>query len=465
MDILVIGVGYVGLVSGACFAEMGHHVICLDINPKLVEKLRQGLIPIYEPGLEEIVKRNIQTGRLKFSTDYASSVACSKVCFIAVDTPTTPTGSADTTNVERAAITLAQHMLDYMVIVTKSTVPVGTTTKLGSLISETLKDRKLEIPFDLVSNPEFLKEGNAVQDFMKPDRVVIGVNNPAVIPLMKGIYSSFMLNHERLLVMDILSAELAKYVANAMLATRISFMNEISGLCEKMGADIDCIRKVIGSDNRIGPNFLYAGAGYGGSCLPKDVKALQAQAKELDHPLSLIESVDLVNCRQKKIMGEKIFHYFEEKAGIKNKVIGILGLAFKPDTDDLREASALILIQEMLHQGATVRLFDPAAMEKAKALLPDSPFVQWCQTETEAAEGADALVLMTEWKQFRFMDFDALRIRMRGIAFFDGRNQYQPEQMSEKGFDYFSIGRTPSYAVTPVKKVAQQTKVETQALI
>lgn len=444
MNILIIGVGYVGLVSGACFAEMGHHVVCLDINPERIKDLNQGIIPIYEPGLEEIIKRNVKAQRLSFTTNY-DSVKTAEVCFIAVDTPTKPDGSADTSNVEKVAISIANQLEDYTVVVTKSTVPVGTTEWVGSIISETLSKKGRSIPFDVVSNPEFLKEGNAVQDFMKPDRVIIGVNNPAVIDIMKNIYSPFMLNHERLLIMDIRSSELAKYVANAMLATRISFMNEISILCERLGANVDLIRKGIGSDHRIGSNFLYAGAGYGGSCLPKDVKALQSQAKKVDLEMSIIEAADKANNRQKKIMALKIHDYFEKREGLKGKVIGVLGLAFKPDTDDMREASALTLIQDLLRYGVTLRLFDPVASEKAKALIPDTPAIHWCQSELEVAEGADALVLMTEWKQFRFMDFDSLLEKMKGIAFFDGRNQYKPEEMAKRGFDYISIGRPSAF--------------------
>lgn len=452
MDILVIGVGYVGLVTGACFAEMGHHVTCLDINQEKVKALKKGFIPIFEPGLEELVQRNQKAKRLTFTTDYSSSVRESQVCFIAVDTPTNPNGSANTLQVEKVAYLLAQHMQDYLVVVTKSTVPAGTTHKVGQILSETLQKREADIPFDVVSNPEFLKEGDAIQDFMKPDRVIIGVDNPAVIPIMKEIYSPFMLSHERLFVMDVLSAELAKYVANAMLATRITFMNEMATLCEKVGANVDFIRKAIGADHRIGHYFLYSGAGYGGSCLPKDVKALQAQAEQLQCPLSVLKAVDTVNQKQKKLIGQKIVDYFSQRGGIQNKTIGLLGLSFKPNTDDMREASSLVVIEDLLKHGVKLRLYDPVAMDKAKAILSDYPSLQWCQNEIETAEGADALVLMTEWKQFRFMDFESLLSKMQGQAFFDGRNQYQPEEMARRGFDYFSIGRSPAYAQSRVAK-------------
>lgn len=441
MDILVIGVGYVGLVTGACFAEMGHHVICLDINQEKVNALEKGIIPIYEPGLEEIVKRNVKAGRLTFTTDYASSVGHSTVCFIAVDTPISQNGLPNTQNVENVAAHIGKHMQKYMVVVTKSTVPVGTTERVGEIIAETLQARNTNLSFDVVSNPEFLKEGNAIHDFMKPDRVIIGVNNPQVIPFMKEIYSPFMLNHERLLVMDIPSAELAKYVANGMLATRISFMNEVAGLCEKVGANIDFIRRAIGSDQRIGPNFLYAGVGYGGSCLPKDIRGLEAQARLVDYAMPLMHAVDAVNTRQKQSMAQKVIHYYSSQGSLRNKVIGVLGLAFKPDTDDMREASSLMLISELLKHGTILRVFDPVAMDKAKAILYDQPCIIWCQNEMEVADGADALVLMTEWKQFRFMNFETILSKMNGNVFFDGRNQYLPEEMMRRGFHYISIGR------------------------
>lgn len=446
MDILIIGVGYVGLVSGTCFSEMGHRVTCLDINRERIENLNQGIIPIYEPGLEEMVKRNVKAGRLTFTTNYAESVAHANVCFIAVDTPTTANGNADTTQVEAVATAIGQHMQGYCIVVTKSTVPVGTTDLVGEIIQKVLKQRRLDLEFDIVSNPEFLKEGNSIQDFMKPDRIIVGVKNQRSADIMRDIYSPFMLNHERLLVMDIPSAELSKYVANAMLATRISFMNEISHLCEIMGADINWIRKAIGADDRIGNKFLYPGAGYGGSCLPKDVKALMAQAIHCGNPLFLLKAVDDVNQKQKQVIGKKMAAYFTNKGDLAGKTFGILGLSFKPDTDDMREASALTLIRFLLDQDAKLRLYDPIAMSRAHAILGDHPAISWCSSELEAAKGADALVLMTEWKQFRFLDFPALLTEMKGHAFFDGRNQYHPEEMAKKGFDYFSIGRSPAYA-------------------
>jgi UDPglucose 6-dehydrogenase len=444
MDILIIGVGYVGLVSGTCFSEMGHHVTCLDINRERIANLNQGIIPIYEPGLEEMLKRNVSAGRLKFTTEYAKSVAEAEVCFIAVDTPTAANGGADTAQVESVARAIGEHLTKYCLVVTKSTVPVGTTEKVGEIISKSLKNRAMDLDFDVVSNPEFLKEGNSIQDFMKPDRIIIGVKNEKSAQIMKNIYSPFMLNHERMLVMDVRSAELAKYVANAMLATRISFMNEISHLCENLGADINWIRKSIGADDRIGNKFLYPGAGYGGSCLPKDVKALLAQAQDCGSPLTLLKAVDDVNHKQKQVIGNKMKAYFADKGGLAGKQIGILGLSFKPDTDDMREASSITLIHTLLDQKASVRLFDPIAMPRAKSILGQNPSITWCSSEIETADKCDALVLMTEWKQFRFLDFTTLLNQMKGHAFFDGRNQYSPKEMAEKGFDYFSIGRPQS---------------------
>jgi UDPglucose 6-dehydrogenase len=446
MKILMIGVGYVGLVSGTCFAEMGHHVTCLDINSARIHALKQGIIPIYEPGLEEMVKRNINSKRLSFTTDYATSVSQAEVCFIAVDTPTTPQGQADTSQVESVARSLGQFLQNYCIIATKSTVPVGTTSRVAQIIQIELNKRQVSIDFDVVSNPEFLKEGNAVQDFMKPDRVIIGVNNTRSAALMQQIYSPFMVNHDRLLVMDILSAELSKYASNAMLATRISFMNEMAALCEKLGANVNWVRKAMGADDRIGNKFLYPGVGFGGSCLPKDIQALIAQGEACDIELSILQTVQNVNQDQKRMMGSKLAAYFADKGGLQGKTIGILGLSFKPDTDDMREASSLVLIQDLLKQQVNLRLFDPVAMPKAKLLLQDQSAITWCQDELETAEGTDALVLVTEWKQFRYLDFPLILSRMGGKAFFDGRNQYQPEEMARKGFDYFSIGRQPAYA-------------------
>ena len=445
MELLVIGTGYVGLVTGTCLAEMGHHVVCLDINHNKIDQLNNGQIPIYEPGLEEMVKRNVKANRLQFTTDYANAVASALVCFIAVDTPMSADGHANLQSVRNVATSIAQHMDGYKIVVNKSTVPVGTANLVKEIIQNVLDARQVNFEFDVVSNPEFLKEGNAIQDCMKPDRVVIGTDSKRAAATMKEIYSPFMLSHDRLIMMDVASAEVTKYAANAMLATRISFMNELAGFCELTGADINTVRKGIGSDKRIGYYFLYAGPGFGGSCLPKDIQALQGHADTLGYEMSLVNAVAKVNHRQKLAMGGKIFNYYATQ-NLNGKTIGILGLAFKPDTDDMREAASLVLIEQLLQAGAHVRLFDPVAMETAKKELPDHPNIFWCEDEIDAATGADALVLMTEWKQFRFLDFALLLSLMRGKAFFDSRNQYNPIEMARKGFDYISIGRSPVLA-------------------
>ncbi len=439
MKILVVGTGYVGLVTGACFAEMGHHVICLDIDKKKIQDLKDGIIPIYEPGLEEIVKRSVLAGRLEFTTDYAYGVRGALFCFLAVPTPEDRNGSADLSYVMQAAAQVAEQMDSYKVIVNKSTVPVGSSRKVAEAIERSLA--KPSIEFDVVSNPEFLKEGDAISDFMKPDRIVIGTDNPRVAALMQELYSPFNLNHERILIMDPASAEMTKYAANAMLASRISFMNELAGLCEKTGADIRRVRKGIGSDTRIGYSFLYAGVGYGGSCFPKDIKALRALAAQHGYEMSLVDAIEKVNARQKLVMGEKISNYFA--GNLSKKRIAIWGLSFKPGTDDMREAPSLVLIRTLLEQGAMLSLYDPVAMQKAKTLLPKSPQIKWCKDEYACAKDSDAIVLLTEWKQFRFVDFDRILQEMQGRAFFDGRNQYTPSEMAARGFDYFGIGQTP----------------------
>lgn len=436
MHLLIIGTGYVGLVTGACFAEMGHHVICLDIDAEKITALQNGVIPFFEPGLEELVKRSIHAGRLSFTTDYTAAVQSSEVCFIAVPTPSKPDGSCDLSYVLSAARSVASAMIGYRIIVTKSTVPVGTAAKIRQTIEATLS---YPIPFDIVSNPEFLKEGAAVTDCMKPDRIILGVESPQAAETLKEIYAAFNLNRDRILIMDTASAEMTKYVANAMLATRISFMNEIAGLCEKLGADIHHVRVGIGSDVRIGYHFLYAGAGYGGSCFPKDIRALQAMAREVNHDTPLLSAVEAVNERQKKLLAKKIDRYFAKTGGIQSKTLAIWGLSFKPDTDDLREAPALKLIEELLERGALLRLFDPIAMPKAQKIL-NHPSITWCLDEYQAAEGADAIALVTDWKQFRFVDHKTLLKTMRGKAFFDGRNQYKKDEMTAHGFHYHGIG-------------------------
>lgn len=449
MKLLVVGTGYVGLVTGTCLAEMGHHVVCLDIDADKIRKLSQGQVPIYEPGLQEMVTRNLNAGRLQFTTDYAEGVTSSLVCFIAVDTPQGPDGSANLRSVRQAARSIAQEMNDYKVIVNKSTVPVGTAREVERIINETLDERKVEIAFDVVANPEFLKEGDAINDCMKPDRVIIGADSPRAAAIVRDIYTAFTLSNDRILEMDIASAELTKYAANAMLATRISFMNELAGLCERLGADIKQVRTGIGSDHRIGYQFLYAGVGFGGSCFPKDLQALQAQATAVDYPLTLVHAVEEVNVRQKELLGHKMTAYFASQGGLRGKTIGILGLAFKPNTDDMREAPSRVLVQQLLEAGAHVQLFDPVCRESAQKVIPAHPHIRWCDSEVEAAEKADALALVTEWRQFRFLDFGAIRACMQGCAFFDGRNQYQPDEMARLGFDYFGMGRQPAYCSEP----------------
>lgn len=444
MKILVIGTGYVGLVTGTCMAEMGHQVTCLDIDQAKIDALKSGKIPIYEQGLEEMVRRNCKAKRLLFTTNYAKGVKDSEICFITVDTPVGAEGKPNLSFVISVAQSIGAHMTDYRVIVNKSTVPVGTAKLVKDTILEVQRKNGREVPFDVVSNPEFLKEGNAVQDFMKPDRVIIGSDSPKATELMKMIYSPFMLSHERFLIMDIASAELTKYAANAMLATRISFMNEIAALCELTGADINKIRLGIGADKRIGYQYLYAGPGFGGSCLPKDIKGLLHQAAELGLPLQMVDAAEKVNQKQRLAIGNKIYKYFAGKE--LPPVISILGLAFKAETDDMRESPALALISQLLQGGMHLRLYDPIAMPNAKKIIPDSPQITWCENELDAAANSDAIVLMTDWKQFRFLDFEKILKKMRGNAFFDGRNQYNRQEMASHGFDYFSIGQPPALA-------------------
>lgn len=446
MKLLVVGTGYVGLVTGTCFAEMGHQVACLDIDHEKIDQLSKGIVPLYEPGLQEMVQRNMAAGRLHFITDYEQGVDHAAVCFIAVATPQGQEGHADLKFVRSAARSIAMHMSDYKVIVNKSTVPVGSAQEVQKIVKATLKERNLDLPFDVVANPEFLSEGDAIQNCMKPDRVIIGTDSPKAAALLRDIYTAFTFNHDRILIMDILSAELTKYAANAMLATRISFMNELAGLCERVGANIRNVRLGIGSDHRIGYNFLYAGVGFGGSCFPKDLQALQAQGNDAEFPLALIQAVSQINEQQKQLLGHKIADYFSKRGGLADKTIAILGLSFKPNTDDMREAPSLVLIQQLLEMGAQVRLYDPVAMPTARKVIQPDANIHWCENELDAVIHAHAIALVTEWRQFRFLDLKSLSERMEGFAFFDGRNQYTGEEIAKLGFDYISIGQAPIFA-------------------
>lgn len=436
MNIAVVGTGYVGLVSGACFAEMGVNVTCVDVDKAKIDRLLSGEIPIYEPGLDEIVERNRRDGRLHFTTDLTECLSDVEIVFSAVGTPPDEDGSADLSYVLEVARTVGRNMDRYVLLVTKSTVPVGTSLKVKAVIEEELAGRGLDIPFDVASNPEFLKEGAAIKDFMSPDRVVVGVESERARELMTRLYRPFLLNNFRVIFMDIASAEMTKYAANAMLATRISFMNDIANLCDLVGADVDMVRKGIGADARIGTKFLYPGCGYGGSCFPKDVKALARTAAEYGYEMQVIEAVDRVNDRQKHILAEKVRSVYPD---LKGKVISMWGLSFKPDTDDMREAASLVAIADFLEAGATVRVFDPAAMDECRRRLGDS--VVYTDDMYEAADGADALLLVTEWKQFRLPTWSLLKKVMRAPVIVDGRNIYVRKEVEAEGFRYLSIGR------------------------
>lgn len=436
MQILIYGVGYVGLVTGACLSEMGNKVICYDINKDKIARLNRGEMPIYEPGLNELTRRNQKAGRLTFTADDTVALSSCSICFICVPTPSNEDGSADLSYVLDVAKTIANGMNEYKIIINRSTVPVGTANKVTELIERQLFLQRKEIPFDVVSLPEFLKEGSAVSDCMKPDRIVIGSTSPKAIEALKKIYAAFTFNHDRILVMDPLSAELTKYAANAMLATRISFMNELATLCEKTGADIHKIRIGMGSDSRIGYQFLYAGAGFGGSCLPKDVNALIAMQKEVQNDPKILQAVIDVNAQQKKQMAARVKTHFGSLHG---KRIAIWGLSFKPDTDDIREAPSLEVIELLQAEGAEIAVYDPVAIENARQLLGEDQII-YSTSEYEAVENADAIILMTEWRQFRFLDLEKVLSCMRGNAFFDGRNQYKPEEMKKLGFAYHGVG-------------------------
>ena len=440
MKITVIGTGYVGLVGAACLAEVGNHVLGLDVNPEKIRILKEGGIPIHEPGLLEIVRRNVENGRLAFTTNIEEAVHFGEVQFIAVGTPPDEDGSADLQYVTEAARNIGRFMTSEKVIVDKSTVPIGTGDKVKAAVAEELKKRNVDIHYSVVSNPEFLKEGAAVEDFMRPDRIVIGTEDPRAIEVMKQVYAPFQRNHERLVVTNLRSAELIKYAANSMLATRISFMNELANLAEIVGADIEMVRQGIGSDPRIGYHFLYPGCGYGGSCFPKDVKALIKTAQDVaGFDLKLLKAVEEVNNLQKYVLSKKIKKQFGDN--LKGKHFALWGLAFKPNTDDMREASSRVLISELINAGATITAYDPVAMVEAKRIFKDEKHLSFVDTQDDALKNADALIIVTEWTEFRSPDFSLIKSSLRAPFIFDGRNLYDPKVVRALGFEYFPIGR------------------------
>jgi UDPglucose 6-dehydrogenase len=440
MKITVVGTGYVGLVSGACMAEVGNDVLCVDLDADKIRVLHEGGIPIYEPGLQEMVSRNVAAGRLHFTTSIEQAVQHGTVQFIAVGTPPDEDGSADLKYVLAAARSIGRLMTDYKVVVDKSTVPVGTGDLVKAAIAEELKLRGIDIPYSVVSNPEFLKEGAAVEDFMRPDRIVVGADNDRAIFLMRALYAPFQRNHERLIVTDVRSAELTKYAANAMLATRISFMNELANLAEKLGADIEMVRQGIGSDPRIGYDFLYPGCGYGGSCFPKDVKALiKTAADKANIDLKVLTAVEEANDAQKHVLSSKVIRHFG--ADLKGKHFAVWGLAFKPNTDDMRDAPSRTLLADLFAAGATVTAYDPVAMHEAQRIFGDEPKLSYAKKALEALEAADALIIVTEWKEFRSADLGAIKQKLKTPLVFDGRNLYDPKFVRSQGIEYFAIGR------------------------
>lgn len=436
MKIAVIGTGYVGLVSGTCFSELGVRVSCLDIDQKKIDNLNKGILPIWEPRLKDMVDDNMHKGLLSFTSNYAEALKEAEAAFICVGTPPDEDGSADLQYVLAVAREIGRNISDYIVVVTKSTVPIGTSEKVRKAVADEIAARKVDIKFDVASNPEFLKEGSAVADFMKPDRVVVGVDSEEAKELMTRLYRPMLLNNFRVIFTDIPSAEMIKYAANSMLATRISFMNDLANLCELVGADINMVRKGIGSDTRIGSKFLYPGCGYGGSCFPKDVKALIKSASDYDYSLEILKSVENVNNRQKEILFNKVYKYFD--GNLKGKKIAMWGLAFKPNTDDMREAPSLILAEKFTSMGAKIFAYDPVAMDEAKRRLGDK--ITLCKSPYEATENADALLLVTEWSEFRVLDYKLLE-KMKQKLIFDGRNIYDPAEVRKYGFQYFGIGR------------------------
>jgi UDPglucose 6-dehydrogenase len=439
MKLSIIGTGYVGLVTGACMAQMGNTVFCVDIDEKKIEDLKKDIIPIYEPGLEALVRENYSLGTLRFTTDIKEALDNSEICCIAVGTPMGEDGSADLQHVEQAARDIGQNMSRPLIVIDKSTVPVGTADRVRAVIQEELHRRKAEISFDVVSNPEFLKEGAAIEDFMRPDRVVVGADNPRAMEMIKELYAPFTRSHERFIAMDVRSAEMTKYAANAMLATKISFMNEISNICERVGADVNKVRIGIGSDTRIGYSFIYPGCGYGGSCFPKDVRALERLANENDYAPRLLRAVQEVNDAQKMVLAAKVAGRFGDD--LRGHTFAVWGLSFKPETDDTREASSITIIGELARRGAQFKAYDPKAMEVAKQYyFKDFKNIEFVDSKYTALSGADALLLVTEWKEFRSPDFDEMAKRMKRKIIFDGRNQYNRDRLHELGFEYHQIG-------------------------
>jgi UDPglucose 6-dehydrogenase len=439
MHLTIFGSGYVGLVTGACMAEMGNHVVCVDIDAAKIDRLNAGEVPIYEPGLNEYLERNREAGRLEFTTDVAKGVNHGLFQFIAVGTPPDEDGAADLSYVLAVAKSIGENMDDYRIVVDKSTVPVGTADKVKATIRAELDGRGANHECDVVSNPEFLKEGAAIDDFMKPDRIIVGTDNPRTTELLRALYEPFNRNHDRMITMDIRSAELTKYAANAMLATKISFMNELANIAEQLGADIEHVRIGMGSDPRIGYHFIYPGAGYGGSCFPKDVRALAKSALDSGYEASLMDAVEAVNERQKQRLFGKISSHF--KGDLQGKTIALWGLAFKPKTDDMREASSRVLMEALWDAGASVRAYDPEAMDVTRALYPDAKGLVLCDSAQDALKGADALAIVTEWQEFRSPDFDAIKTELSEAVIFDGRNLYDPETLASQEITYYGIGR------------------------
>jgi UDPglucose 6-dehydrogenase len=439
MRVTIFGSGYVGLVTGACLADAGNHVLSVDIDEAKVANLRAGLIPIYEPGLEGIIKRAVSAGRLNYTTDAEAGVKHGVVQLIAVGTPPDEDGSADLRHVLTVARTIGQHMTEYRIVIDKSTVPVGTADLVKKEIQAALDQRALPVEFDVVSNPEFLKEGAAIEDFMKPDRIIVGTDNPRTAELLRNLYEPFNRNHDRVIVMDVRSAELTKYAANAMLATKISFMNELANIAERVGADIEHVRIGIGSDPRIGYEFIYPGVGYGGSCFPKDVKALARSASAAGYETEILQAVESVNERQKQTLFKKMHSHY--RGQLRGKVIAVWGLSFKPNTDDMREAPSRVLLEALWSAGARVRAYDPVAGHEAAAIYGERPDLVLCDRADKALEGADALAIVTEWREFRSPDFDAIKAALRAPVIFDGRNLYDPNVLKHRGFRYYAVGR------------------------